>query len=141
MLFRSGAEIPLQRGAIHSAIKSEQLQKLALQQERQVLLRELKTKQQKFLVTLVDSIREIILIQDNLLPKVSEAMNSLKSTYQTGDVDYFSLLENLRLELKLNLDIAYHQKNYWQTLAKLEELCGTSLFKETANLTPDHNSD
>lgn len=140
-MISAGAEIPLQRKAIHSRIKAEQLQKLALQQERQVLLRELTTTQQEYLVTLVDSIREIMLIQDNLLPKISEAMNSLKSTYQTGDVDYFSLLENLRLELKLNLDIAHHQRNYWQTLAKLEALCGTSLFKETRDLTPEQDTE
>jgi outer membrane protein TolC len=136
LMLSAGVQIPLQRKAARAKVRSSELRKQALAHERDALHRTLMTKQQEYMVTLVDNIREILLIETKLLPRVGEAMTSLKGTYQTGDIDYFSLLENLRLSLNLNLSLAKHQKSYWQTLARLEELCGTSLFEETADLTP-----
>lgn len=71
--------------------------------------------------------REIELYQTAILPQAQQSLESARSGYQVDKVDFLTLLSN-QLTL-FNYEIAYHRalSSYFQTIAQLEEMVGTSL--------------
>ncbi|KPL00515.1 MAG: hypothetical protein AMJ91_04330 [candidate division Zixibacteria bacterium SM23_73_3] len=70
---------------------------------------------------------EIELYQTAILPQARGSLESAKSGYQVGKVDFLTLLFN---QVTLyNYEIAYYQalSSYFRTIAKLEEMVGRSL--------------
>jgi cobalt-zinc-cadmium efflux system outer membrane protein len=74
--------------------------------------------------------REIELYQTAILPQARQSLESARSGYQVDKVDFLTLLNN-QVTL-FNYEIAYHQalSSYFKTIAKLEEMVGSSLSLE-----------
>ncbi len=70
---------------------------------------------------------EIELYQTAILPQARQSLESARSGYQVDKVDFLTLLNN-QVTL-FNYEIAYHQalSSYFKTIAKLEEMVGSSL--------------
>jgi cobalt-zinc-cadmium efflux system outer membrane protein len=70
------------------------------------------------------------LYQTAILPQAQQSLESARSGYQVGKVDFLTLLDNQMTFY--NYQIVYHQalSSYFQTLAQLEEMVGKSLLKE-----------
>ena len=71
--------------------------------------------------------KEIELYQKAILPQARQSLESARSGYQVDKVDFLTLLNN-QITL-FNYEIAYHQalSSYFRTIAKLEEMVGSSL--------------
>jgi cobalt-zinc-cadmium efflux system outer membrane protein len=73
--------------------------------------------------------KEIELYQTAILPQARQSLESARSGYQVGKIDFLALLDD---QMTLyNFEIAYHQtlSSYFQTLAQLEEMVGKSLLR------------
>jgi cobalt-zinc-cadmium efflux system outer membrane protein len=73
---------------------------------------------------------EIGLYTTAILPQARQSLESARSGYQVGKVDFLTLLNN---QVTLyNYEIAYHQaiSSYFMTIAKLEEMVGKQLLRE-----------
>jgi cobalt-zinc-cadmium efflux system outer membrane protein len=73
---------------------------------------------------------EVQLYSTSILPQARQSLESARSGYQVGKVDFLTLL-NSQVTL-FNYEIAYHQaiSSYFMTAAKLEEMVGKSLLVE-----------
>jgi cobalt-zinc-cadmium efflux system outer membrane protein len=71
--------------------------------------------------------KEIELYQMAILPQARQSLESARSGYQVDKVDFLTLLNN-QVTL-FNYEIAYHQalSSYFKTIARLEEMVGSSL--------------
>jgi cobalt-zinc-cadmium efflux system outer membrane protein len=73
---------------------------------------------------------EVQLYSTSILPQARQSLESARSGYQVGKVDFMTLLNN---QVTLyNYEIAYHQaiSSYFMTIAKLEEMVGKPLLVE-----------
>jgi cobalt-zinc-cadmium efflux system outer membrane protein len=73
---------------------------------------------------------EVQLYDTSILPQARQSLESARSGYQVGKVDFMTLLNN---QVTLyNYEIAYHQaiSSYFMTIAKLEEMVGKPLLVE-----------
>ncbi|MBU1044528.1 MAG: TolC family protein [Candidatus Omnitrophica bacterium] len=71
-----------------------------------------------------DSLRQSQLYKDGLLPKAAQALNSVQSSYESGGVDFLSLIDAQRM--LLNFQLAYYRQNanFYQRLAELQNILG-----------------
>ena len=74
-----------------------------------------------------DSDRKIKLFRDVIIPKAKEMLTASESAYQTGTVDFLSLIDAQRMLLKYQLDYERYLAMNAQKLAKIEMLTATEL--------------
>lgn len=82
---------------------------------------------QQLLYDFEDSDRKIKLFRDVIIPKAEEMLTASESAYQTGTVDFLSLIDAQRMLLKYQLDYERYLAENAQNLAKIEMLTATEL--------------
>lgn len=73
---------------------------------------------------------EVRLYSTAILPQARQSLESARSAYQVGKIDFLTLLSNQAT--LYNYEIAYHQalSSYFVTLADMEQVLGVSLLEE-----------
>ncbi len=74
-----------------------------------------------------DSNRKIRLYADILVPKAAELVQASETAYQAGVIDFLSLIDAQRTQLKFQLQYERAMTDNVQKLAELEMLAGTEL--------------
>ncbi|MHC4457677.1 MAG: TolC family protein [Planctomycetota bacterium] len=82
---------------------------------------------QQLLYEFEDSDRKIELYRDVIIPKAEEMLIASESAYQSGTIDFLSLIDAQRMLLKYKLFFERSVAENAQKLAKLEMLAGTEL--------------
>ncbi len=67
------------------------------------------------------------LYSETVVPQGSLALESSLSTYETGSVDFLSVLTNFSMVLEYEMNYYDEALNYMQALSRLEEMTGRSL--------------
>ena len=84
-------------------------------------------KAERVLYDFDDSNRKIILYEDALVPKAQELLQASETAYQSGTVDFLSLIDAQQKLLKFELNKERAETDSQQKLAELEMLTGTDL--------------
>lgn len=87
----------------------------------------LAAKAQQFLYEFEDSSRKIKLYKNVIIPKAKEMLVASESAYQSGAVDFLSLIDAQRMLLRYELFYERRLAENAQKLAKIEMLAGTHL--------------
>jgi len=87
----------------------------------------LAAKAQQLLYEFEDSNRKIKLNRDVIIPKAKDMLIASESAYQTGTIDFLSLIDAQRLLLKYQLDYERYLAENSQKLAKIEMLTAKQL--------------
>jgi len=87
----------------------------------------LAAKAQQFLYEFEDSSRKIKLYKNVIIPKAKEMLVASESAYQSGAVDFLSLIDAQRMLLRYELFCERRLAENAQKLAKIEMLAGTHL--------------
>jgi outer membrane protein TolC len=82
---------------------------------------------QQFLYEFEDSSRKIRLYRDVIIPKSKEMLLASETAYQSGSIDFLSLIDAQRVLLKYELYYERSLAENAQKLAKIEMLAGTQL--------------
>ncbi len=97
-------------------------------QEKQQMQNTLAAQAQQMLFEFDDSIRKINLYRDILIPKAKEQLLACESAYQSGSVDFLTLIDAQRSLLDYQLLYERSLADNAQKLAELEMLSGTELY-------------
>jgi len=71
-----------------------------------------------------DALRQSRLYEDALIPKAVQTLNATQSGYESGSVDFLSLIDAQRMLLNFQLTYYRHHANYHQRLMELKTLLG-----------------
>ncbi len=71
-----------------------------------------------------DSLRQSHLYKNALLPKAVQTLNAVKSGYESGNVDFLSLIDAQRVLLSFQLAYYRYNANFYQRLSELKSLLG-----------------
>ncbi|MFC1737448.1 TolC family protein [Planctomycetota bacterium] len=82
-----------------------------------------------------DSSRKIRLYRDILVPRAEELLQASEAAYQTGTVDFLSLVDAQRMLLQFQLQYERAVTDYQQKVAELEKLAGMELSAAPITLT------
>ena len=82
---------------------------------------------QQLLYEFEDSSRKIRLYRDVIIPKSKEMLLASETAYQSGSIDFLSLIDAQRVLLKYELYYERSLAENAQKLAKIEMLAGTQL--------------
>ncbi|MDD5458591.1 MAG: TolC family protein [Phycisphaerae bacterium] len=84
-------------------------------------------KTEQVIYDLDDSDRKIRLYRDVLIPKAQELLTASETAYQSGTVDFLSLIDAQRMLLSYSLAYEKAVRDYRQRLAELSSLTGIDL--------------
>jgi len=73
-----------------------------------------------------DAVRKIVLYQNELIPKAEQSLNATYSAYQTGQVDFLSVVDTQRMLLDFQLDLEKEVVNKVKLAAEIELLIGAN---------------
>lgn len=71
-----------------------------------------------------DAARQSKMYRDALIPKAVQTMNATQSAYESGGMDFLSLIEAQRVLLNFQKAFYRHNADYYQRRAEVEELIG-----------------
>lgn len=71
-----------------------------------------------------DSFRQSGLYKDALIPKAVQTLNAMQSGYESGDIDFLSLIDAQRVLLNFQLAYYRHNANFNQRCVELKSLLG-----------------
>ncbi|VAX35541.1 Heavy metal RND efflux outer membrane protein, CzcC family [hydrothermal vent metagenome] len=72
-----------------------------------------------------DALRQSWLYKDGLIPKAVQTLNATKTGYESGKVDFLSLIDAQRMLLNFQLSYYRHAANVQQKLAQINTLIGS----------------
>jgi outer membrane protein TolC len=125
--FRFDVILPLQRGRRAAAVREQSALLGAARATRSATERSLEARIQDDYRMAAASARLAALYRDALLPQVRLALESSMSSYQTGAVDFLSVLTNFGS--LLNAEMRYYEElsAFHAAASRLEEMTGTPL--------------
>jgi cobalt-zinc-cadmium efflux system outer membrane protein len=128
-----GLSLPVWRGAYRAQREGARAQmhaaRAALESTRNALVAEL----EMALFKLRDTSRHLVLLNTSLIPKGQEAIETMGSTYQSGDASFIDVIDAQRLLLEFQLQAVRAEADRAQALAKVEEISGVSLSSSSQN--------
>lgn len=71
-----------------------------------------------------DARRQSALYQEALIPKAVQTLNATKSAYESGGMDFLSLIDAQRMLLNFQLAYYRHNANFYQRLYQIQALLG-----------------
>ncbi len=83
-----------------------------------------------------DAVRQSKLYKDALIPKAVQTLNATKSGYESGNVDFLSLIDSQRMLLSFQLAYYRQVANYIQRTAELNALIGDMTYFQKGEM--DH---
>lgn len=122
-----GFNLPVYRGKIDAAVLEAQARALAdaklYEAERDGAYRQIKD-----LLSQAKAQRETLdLVRTGILPRARQALDVASADYQTGAVDFLTLLTAWREVLQIELQVAQFESALGQSLASLERAVGVQL--------------
>lgn len=125
--FRVGMSIPLQRKRRAAAIAEQQGLAAAAQRTYDATRLAVQEQIQRDFEMATTASRLAVLYRDTVLPQARLALESSLASYQTGAVDFLSVLTNFSMVLEYELTWFEQLAELHQAISRLEEMTGTTL--------------
>lgn len=124
---RFDVTLPLRRERRSAAVAEQLLSAEAAQQAYQSTRLDLQARIQQDYQMAVSSLRLAALYRDTVLPQARLALESSMTSYQTGAVDFLSVLTNVAGVLEFEMTLFDEIASYYAALSRLEEMTGAPL--------------
>jgi outer membrane protein TolC len=125
--FRFDVTVPLQRARRAAAVKEQTLKVDEARRVVDATARSLEARLQDDYQMASTSARLARLYRDTLLPQVRLALESSMASYQTGGVDYLSVLTNFSSVFENEMRYFDELASFHIAASRLEEMTGTSI--------------
>lgn len=119
--------IPLWRDSYSAAQRQAQSRLREAQHTRTDAENKKTAQAMQVLYEIEDSQRKIDLYGQVLIPKAEQLVQASESSYKSGGVDFLSLIDAQRMNLRYRLEYEQAVTNYQKKLAELETLIGKEL--------------
>ena len=119
--------LPIWRNNYKAAERQANAQFMQVTQQKVQMGNTLAARGQQILYELQDSDRKIRLYRDAIIPRVKEMVIASESAYQSGSIDFLSLIDSQRTLLRYQLEYEGAVAENGKKLAELEMLAGTQL--------------
>jgi cobalt-zinc-cadmium efflux system outer membrane protein len=119
--------LPLWRDNYRGAVRQAQARKASIEQERINTENTILTQASQAYYGYKDSVRNVRLYRDTLIPKGTELLRVSEAAYRAGTIDFLSLIDAQRILLEYYLSYERALANNREKLAELEMLAGTEL--------------
>jgi outer membrane protein TolC len=125
--FRVGVTIPFQRRRRAAAVAEQLSSADAARQTYEGSRLSLQGRVQEDFEMAATAARLASMYRDTILPQARLALESSMTSYQTGGVDFLSVLTNFAMVLEY--EISYHDQvtELHQAISRLEEMTGTPI--------------
>ncbi|MBN2415349.1 TolC family protein [bacterium] len=127
VLLSGSVSIPLWIGKNSSRRRSEQFAEISASRTVTAVVNREISAAEKTLNEWEESVRRIALYRDTLLPKSIESVQATEKAYAAGAADFLSLIDALRLKLRIELDVAGSIAAYHKARAAMAALTGRRL--------------
>ena len=122
-----GLTLPLGRGKYKAGKREALAHKSAVLHQRGQLRNDLQWRLEQTLYELDDAIRQVTLFRDSLIPRGRQALELTEIAYESGAASLLDVIDSQRELLDFELSYWKAVRDYHQTLAGLETLCGGNL--------------
>lgn len=119
--------LPIWRGSYKAAERQARSDVRKTRHKRNEVENTIVARAEQVLYDFEDSHRKIKLYGDSLMPKAEELLQASETAYQSGTIDFLSLIDAQRTLLKFQLQYERAVTDNEQKLAELEMLVGTEL--------------
>lgn len=123
-MFRADVRIPLhlhkQRAAVTEKVYSLSQTKRSFEATRQELVRRINDEY----LTAETASRLMKLYSQTVIPQANLALESSLASYETGGVDFLSVLNNHAMAVEYEMNYNEEMEKFWVALARLEEMTG-----------------
>ena len=119
--------LPIWRGSYKAAERQARSDVRKTKHKRNEVENTIVARAEQVLYDFEDSHRKIKLYGDGLVPKAEELLQASETAYQSGTIDFLSLIDAQRTLLKFQLQYERAVTDNEQKLAELEMLVGTEL--------------
>ncbi|MBA7700832.1 hypothetical protein ES703_109557 [subsurface metagenome] len=119
--------LPIWRGSYKAAERQARSDVRKTKHKRVEVENTIVARAEQVLYDFEDSHRKIKLYGDSLVPKAEELLQASETAYQSGTIDFLSLIDAQRTLLKFQLQYERAVTDNKQKLAELEMLVGTEL--------------
>lgn len=123
----AGINLPIWLGRRNAAVDEAQAMLVSNREHYENLKNEVAAEIKDLLARLKTAERTINLYAEQLIPDAERTLRSVLASYQTGTLDFLSLLDSERLLLGFRLAYAKELANYHQQAAGLERAVGGEL--------------
>jgi len=124
---RVGVNLPIWLGKRRAAVEEARALRTASSESYAGLKNEIVAEIRDLYAAVETSRQTVDLYAQQLLPDAENALRSALSSYQTGNLDFLSLLDSERLLLNFRLAYAREIANYRKQIAALERAAGGEL--------------
>lgn len=125
--------LPIWAENYKAAKRQAQAQRRSVTHQRNQLQNDLASQAQQILYEYQDSNRKVRLYKDIIIPKANEMVTASESAYESGAIDFLSLIDAQKALFMYELDYERFVAQNSQKLAKIEMLAGAQLpIAETA---------
>ena len=118
------ATVPLWFGRNNAEIQEARASLQAAEADRENKSNELESMLAMAHYKLRDALRQSRLYKDALIPKASQTLNAMKSAYESGGMDFLSLIDAQRMLLNFQLAYYRHNANFNQRIFEVQALVG-----------------
>lgn len=122
-----GINLPLWFGKLNAAVEEANANEQAWQFSFRDVKNDVAAEVTDILARLRTAEQTVSLYDRRLIPDAERTLNSAMASYQTGTLDFLSLLDSERMLLNLRLARVKELANYWQQVAALERAVGGKL--------------
>lgn len=122
---QASINLPLWIGKRNAAVDEAQASRLANEQYYQNLKNEVEAEIRDLFARLKTAEQTVTLYERKLIPDAERTLQSAMSSYQTGTLDFLTLLDSERMLLNFRLAYMKELANYRQQVAGLERAAGS----------------
>jgi outer membrane protein TolC len=124
---QAGINLPIWFGKLKAAVEEVRAARNANRMSYEDLKNEVLAEIQDLFARLKTAEQTIILYQASLIPNAERSLQSVLSSYQTGTLDFLTLLDSERMLLQFRLAYVKELANYRQQIAALQRAVGSEL--------------
>jgi len=123
-MINAGFNLPIWFSKNNAARKQARARFEAARNNKQQTENQLVSNLENSLFEYQDAVRKIDLYQDELIPKARQSLNATYTAYQTGKVDFLSVIDTQRMLLDFQLDFEKELVNKAKSVSEIELLIG-----------------
>lgn len=124
LAFTLSLDIPIWYGRIKAEIDSAESSFIATENEFFNMNNELYSEAEMINYKIRDSFRQLKLYKESLIPKALQTLNAIKVAYESGEMDFMSLIDAQRVLYNFQLAYYRHNANFYQQVSELKSLIG-----------------
>lgn len=124
---QAGINLPIWFGRRKAAVEEAKAARNANRMSYENLKNEVSAEIRDLFARLKTAEQTVILYRDRLIPDAERTLRSALSSYQTGTLDFLTLLDSERMLLQFRLAYVKELANYRQQVAALERAVGSDL--------------